>query len=49
MGLLAGGPGGGAGAGAAHAAAAGQPVEFNHAIEYVNKIKVNRPMATIDN
>ncbi|CAG5056294.1 unnamed protein product [Parnassius apollo] len=25
--------------GAAHAAAAGQPVEFNHAIEYVNKIK----------
>ncbi|KPJ05860.1 Paired amphipathic helix protein Sin3a [Papilio xuthus] len=25
--------------GGAHAAAAGQPVEFNHAIEYVNKIK----------
>ncbi|XP_068622089.1 paired amphipathic helix protein Sin3a isoform X2 [Battus philenor] len=27
------------GAAGAHAAAAGQPVEFNHAIEYVNKIK----------
>ncbi|XP_072937755.1 paired amphipathic helix protein Sin3a isoform X2 [Epargyreus clarus] len=29
----------GAPGGGAHAGAAGQPVEFNHAIEYVNKIK----------